>query len=435
MRGIAHLLQCIVANLRQGEHAMTQVCRKPCDVTGKKISAALVLPWLDERKRFQGGCPAAACRADGDILRKVGEQGAEMRGELLPIGILLELVEGHTFYLTEDTRRRWASVARAGRFSSLEHEPQRTPEDCPLLLSEPHHSWEAAKPRRKARPLMPSLQAKDGTNLFFYDWGSRGGTPVVLIHGWPLTSASWEFQARVLADAGYRVIAYDRRGFGRSDWAGSGYEYNTLASDLNDLMEGLNLNGATLVGFSMGGGEVARYLSHYGQARVAKAVFISAVTPFLLKTDSNPEGVDGKVFEGIVAGLVKDRADFLSTFSHMFYNYSALHHTVSAAQIDFFHSMAMTASPDATIKLVRAWSETDFRGDVAKITIPALVIHGTGDKTVPMEVSGARMKALLANSETLAYDGEPHGLTNTVPDRLNEDLLRFLRTPAKVATL
>ncbi len=282
---------------------------------------------------------------------------------------------------------------------------------------------------------MPSFQAKDGTNLFFYDWGPRGGTPVVLIHGWPLTSASWEFQARVLADAGYRVIAYDRRGFGRSDWAASGYEYNTLAGDLNDLMEALDLNGATLVGFSMGGGEVARYLGHYGQARVAKAVFISAVTPFLLKTENNPEGVDSKVFEGIVAGLVKDRADFLSTFSHMFYNYSAIHHTVSAAQIDFFHTMAMTASPDATIKLVHAWSETDFRGDLAKITIPTLVIHGTGDKTVPIEVSGARMKSLLANSETLEYNGEPHGLTNTVPDRLNEDLLRFLRAPAKVAAL
>ena len=280
---------------------------------------------------------------------------------------------------------------------------------------------------------MPYLQAKDGTNLYFYNWGK--GTPVVLIHGWPLTSASWEYQARVIADAGYRVIAYDRRGFGRSDWAATGYEYNTLASDLNDLMEGLNLTGATLVGFSMGGGEVARYLSSYGESRVGKAVFVSAVTPYLLKSEDNPEGVDKKTFDGIVENLLKDRPDFLKTFASMFYNRSAIHHTVSEAQLEFFHSMAMTGSPDATIKLVREWSETDFRSDVAKITVPSLVIYGTGDKAVPGESAGARMKGLLANSETIEYDGEPHGLTNTVPDRLNEDLLTFLRAPARLAAL
>lgn len=280
---------------------------------------------------------------------------------------------------------------------------------------------------------MAYLQAKDGTNLYFYDWGK--GVPVVLIHGWPLSSASWEYQARVLADSGFRVIAYDRRGFGRSDWAATGYDYDTLASDLNDVIEGLNLSGATVVGFSMGGGEVARYIARYGEARLAKAVFISAVTPYLLKTSDNPEGVDQKVFDGMVEKIVKDRPDFMKSFAEMFYGYSTLHHTVSAAQLEFFTSMAGSASPDATVKLVRAFSETDFRADLTKITLPTLVIHGTGDKTVPYENSGARMKSLVANSEVLEYDGEPHGLTNTVPDKLNNDLLTFLRAPSRVAAL
>ncbi|GAA3749844.1 alpha/beta fold hydrolase [Terriglobus aquaticus] len=280
---------------------------------------------------------------------------------------------------------------------------------------------------------MPYFQAKDGTNIYFYDWGA--GAPVVLIHGWPLSSASWEYQARVLADSGFRVIAYDRRGFGRSDWAARGYDYDTLASDLNDLMEGLNLSGATLVGFSMGGGEVARYIARYGESRVAKAAFVSAVTPYLLKTDDNPDGVDRKVFEDIYAHLIKDRPAFLQSFAEKFFNYSALHHTVSSAQLQFAGQQAFMASPDATLKLAHAWAETDFRGDATKITVPTLIIHGTSDKLVPIEHSGARMKSLVANSELLEYDGEPHGLTNTAPDKLNEDLLRFLRAPGRVAAL
>ena len=280
---------------------------------------------------------------------------------------------------------------------------------------------------------MPYFQAKDGTNLYYYDWGT--GAPVVLIHGWPLSSASWEYQARVLADSGFRVIAYDRRGFGRSDWASKGYEYDTLAGDLNDLIEGLNLSGATLVGFSMGGGEVARYIGSYGESRVSRAVFISAVTPYLLLTDDNPDGVDRKVFDGMIEKIVKDRPDFMASFSEQFYGYSTLHHAVSSAQLQFFQFQASMASPDAVIKLVRAFSETDFRSDLAKFTVPTLIVHGTSDKTVPYENSGARMKSLVANSETLEYDGEPHGLTNTVPDKLNNDLLSFLRAPARVAAL
>lgn len=280
---------------------------------------------------------------------------------------------------------------------------------------------------------MPFFQTKDRTNIYYYDWGS--GAPVVLIHGWPLSSASWEYQARVLADNGFRVIAYDRRGFGRSDWASTGYEYDTLASDLSDLMEGLNLTGATIVGFSMGGGEVARYLAKYGESRVARAVYISAVPPYLLKTGDNPEGVDKKVFDEMVEGIAKDRAGFMKNFAPKFYGNSMLNHKVSESQLEFFQTLAAQASPDATIKLVRAFSETDFRGDLTKSTIPTLVIYGSKDETVPPDTAARRMEGLLANSETIEYDGEAHGLTNSAPDKLNNDLLTFLRAPVRVAAL
>jgi pimeloyl-ACP methyl ester carboxylesterase len=173
---------------------------------------------------------------------------------------------------------------------------------------------------------MPYFEAEDGTELYYYDWGT--GDPVVLIHGWPLTSASWEYQAAFLADSDCRVIAYDRRGFGRSDWPSDGYDYDTLASDLDGLLNELDLQDVTLVGFSMGGGEVARYLVNYGSARVARAAFIASVTPYLLKTEDNPEGVDEAVFDGIIEALVKDRPAFLKDFGAKFYGRTLINHTV-----------------------------------------------------------------------------------------------------------
>ena len=272
---------------------------------------------------------------------------------------------------------------------------------------------------------MPYFQADDETELYYYDWGS--GDPVVLIHGWPLTSASWEAQANFLANSGCRVIAYDRRGFGKSDWPSEGYEYETLASDLNALLEELDLTGVTLVGFSMGGGEVARYLANYGSERVAKAVFVSAVTPFLLKTEDNPDGVDQSVFDEMIENLEKDRPAFLEKFASMFYGRTLIDHTVSEPVLHFFQTMALTGSPRATIQLVDAWSATDFRSDLAGISVPTLIVHGTGDKTVPINSSARMAVELIPGSVLLEYDSQPHGLNVTAADKLNEDLLYFIK--------
>jgi non-heme chloroperoxidase len=271
---------------------------------------------------------------------------------------------------------------------------------------------------------MPYFDGRDGAELYYYDWGR--GTPVVLIHAWPLTSASWEYQANFLANNGCRVIAYDRRGFGRSEWTNSGNDYDTLAGDLHALLESLDLEGVTLVGCSMGGGEVVRYISTFGSARVARAVLISSVTPYLLKTEDNPEGVDGEVFEKVFANLEKDRFAFLNEFGQKFYGRSIINHTVSDSFLEFSNAMAFSASPRATIEQAVAWSSTDFREDLAAIQVPTLIIHGTRDASVPIEVSARRTAKLLPEAVLLEYEGEPHGLMATSPDRLNEDLLLFI---------
>jgi pimeloyl-ACP methyl ester carboxylesterase len=263
-------------------------------------------------------------------------------------------------------------------------------------------------------------------HLFYTDWGT--GNPVVLIHGWPLDHQMWEYQAVFLAKNGQRVITYDRRGFGKSSHPWRGYDYDTLADDLKALLDQLDLRNVTLVGFSMGGGEVARYLSRHGSERIARVAFVSSVTPFLLKTSDNPDGVDQSTFDQIIAGLNKDRAEFLSDFGPKFYGSGPLGvgAAVPTAELQWTLAMAMPASPKATLDCVTSWSATDFRRDVQAITVPTLVIHGTSDKTVPPEVSADRVVKLLPAARYVRYEGEGHGLHLTAKDRLNSDLLAFL---------
>jgi non-heme chloroperoxidase len=277
---------------------------------------------------------------------------------------------------------------------------------------------------------MPFLETNDGTEIYFTDWGA--GIPVVLIHGWPFNSDMWEKQTNFLAQQGLRVITYDRRGFGRSEQTWSGYDYDTLAADLNSLMEELDLHGASLVGFSMGGGEVVRYLSEFGKARVSKAVLISAVTPFLLKTRDNPEGVDEKVFIEIETNLLKDRQSFVHQFVPQFYGRSALNHTVSESVLEWSRAMGYTGSLRSTLQTAAAWSGTDFRDDLKNIDVPVRIIHGTSDATAPIEASGRRSAQLIANATLTEYHGEPHGLFVTAADRLNQELLEFI-TDTRIA--
>lgn len=260
--------------------------------------------------------------------------------------------------------------------------------------------------------------------LYYEDHGK--GDPVVLIHGWPLSGRSWEKQTRALVDAGYRVITYDRRGFGHSSKPAIGYDYDTFAEDLRRLVLRLRLRDFALVGFSMGGGEVARYLGRYGTRGVSNAVFISAIPPFLLKTPDNPEGVDGGLFDGIKQGIAADRLAFLSQFLANFYNVDALGgKRISDQVVQFSWAIAAGASPRGTVNCVTAWL-TDFRDDLKSIDIPTLVIHGDSDRIVPLAASGKRTAELVHGSRLVVVEGAPHGLTWTHGDEVNRELLNFL---------
>jgi non-heme chloroperoxidase len=263
-------------------------------------------------------------------------------------------------------------------------------------------------------------------DLYYEDHGT--GDPVVLIHGWPLSGRSWEKQVQALVGAGYRVITYDRRGFGESSRPWTGYEYDTLARDLDRLLTKLDLRNVTLVGFSMGGGEVARYLGTYGAGRVRRAAFVSAVTPYLLKAADNPAGVDLGVFDGIRAALNGDRVAFLSGFLQNFYNADALRGArLSDEVLRLSWTIAAWASPKGTHDLVAAWG-TDFRADLGRITVPTLIVHGDADRIIPLEVSGQRMPALVKESRLVVIKGGPHGLNWTHAEELNQALVEFLRT-------
>ncbi|GGM07517.1 alpha/beta fold hydrolase [Deinococcus aerophilus] len=261
--------------------------------------------------------------------------------------------------------------------------------------------------------------------LYFEDHGS--GQPVVLIHGYPLNGHSWERQTISLLEAGYRVITYDRRGFGASSQPTTGYNYDTFAADLRALLEHLDLQDVVLVGFSMGTGEVTRYLGQYGSDRVSKAVLIGSIPPFLLKTDDNPEGVDRSVFEGIEQAIRKDRFAYLTDFFKNFYNTDELGGSrISEEAIRASWNVAARASATATLACVATWLE-DFRPDVAKIDVPTLLIHGDADRILPIEATGARLPDLIKGSEYVVVKGGPHNILWTFPDEVNSALLDFLK--------
>ncbi len=261
-------------------------------------------------------------------------------------------------------------------------------------------------------------------DLYYEDHGA--GKPVILVHGWPLSGRSWEKQVPALLDASYRVITYDRRGFGESSKPTFGYDYDTFAADLHALVTRLDLRDAALVGFSMGGGEVARYLGTHGSERVRKAGFLGAIPPFLLKTPDNPSGVDGAVFDGIKKGLAADRPAFLAAFFQNFYNVDVLGgKRVSDDLVRLSWSIAIGASPRGTLECVSAWL-TDFRRDLAKIDVPTLVVHGDADRIVPLDATGRLTHEAVAGSELVVVKDAPHGLTWTHAEELNRALLDFL---------
>lgn len=268
-----------------------------------------------------------------------------------------------------------------------------------------------------------STTGPDPIQLYYTDQGK--GKPVILIHGWPSSHEMWEYQLGVLPGY-FRCIAYDRRGFGKSDKPWEGYDYDTLAADLKSVIDTLGLTDVTLVGFSMGGGEVVRYLSRYGADKISKAVLISAVTPYMLKAGDNTEGLPQEMFDEMVAGIEADRPKFLKAFGKPFFGVGLISKPVSDETLDWAHNLTLCATQRSTIECCRAFSETDFRSDCASITVPTLVIHGDADKTVPIEISGEKVVNLISNSELKVYEGAPHGLFVTEKDRLNENLVSFI---------
>lgn len=278
---------------------------------------------------------------------------------------------------------------------------------------------------------MPFLTLRDGNSLHYKDMGI--GRPVLLIHGWPLTGDMWEYQTLALLEAGYRVVTYDRRGFGQSSHPYGGYDYDTLTADLAELIAYLDLTDLTLVGFSMGGGEIARYLSRNGTRRLSGVALIASVVPGLLQTEDNPDGVPLDVFADFKAQIRRDRFLFLSEFLKGFYGVTMIRKPVSQALIDWSFTLGIMASPNATLDCIDSFSRTDFRDDLLAFTLPTLIVHGTGDKTAPYEITGKRVSELIPHARYVEYDSAPHGLFATDAEALNRDLLAFLRDTANAA--
>lgn len=272
---------------------------------------------------------------------------------------------------------------------------------------------------------MAYITTRDNTKLYIKDWGA--GRPVILLHGWPLSADSWDDVALPIAAAGFRAIAYDRRGFGRSDQPWSGYDYDTLADDLAAVVAESGATDAAIIGFSMGGGEVARYMSRHGGKNVAQAALISSVVPYMLKTADNPDGTDQATFDQITEGIKQDRAHFFASFFRDFYGVGLVSHPVSNEVLEWSRSVSMQASLKATLACAQAFATTDFRPDLASFSVPTLIIHGTNDKSVPIDASARAAAKSISSAKLIEYDGGPHGLFATHKERLTNDLLAFLR--------
>lgn len=275
---------------------------------------------------------------------------------------------------------------------------------------------------------MSYTTTKDGTKLFVKDWGT--GRPVVMLHGWPLSSDTFDDLSIAIANAGMRAIAYDRRGFGRSAQPWNGYDYDTLADDLGAVLDATDAHEVTLLGFSMGGGEVARYMSRHGGARVSRAILVASVVPYMLKTSDNPHGVEHAVFDQMTNAMQADRAAFWTDFFKPFYGVGMLSHPVSNEVLHWSATVAMQASLKATLDCAHAFATTDFRGDLASFSVPTLIIHGTADQTVPIDATARQAAARISGSTLIEYEGAPHGLLVTDKIRLAEDVLSFVRQGA-----
>ncbi len=279
---------------------------------------------------------------------------------------------------------------------------------------------------------MPTITTTDGAEIYYKDWGT--GQPVVFSHGWPLNADAWDEQLFFFASNGYRAIAHDRRGHGRSTQTWAGNDMDTYADDLAALVKALDLKDAIHVGHSTGGGEVARYIGRHGTERVVKAVLVDAVPPLMAKTDTNPEGMPIDVFNQIRSGVVGDRSQFWKDFSQIFYGANRPGAKVSQGIRDAFWLMSMQCGFAAAYQCVKAFSETDFRDDLKKIDVPTLVIHGDDDQVVPIDVGGNRSAKMIKGATLKVYPGAPHGLMSTHQERFNADLLAFARETGATRT-